>query len=89
MKLKEGFLRHHDRNDEYIGVTTGDLAETFNGMIRYNTTTHFILEKLQADTTREELITSLCQEYDVTPTEASADLTPLLQELTTLGLLEE
>ncbi|WP_156008293.1 PqqD family protein [Streptococcus ruminantium] len=88
MKLKEGILLHHDRDDEYIGITMGDLAETFNGMIRYNATTHFILEKLQSDISKEELVGILCKEYTVSPQEAAEDLEKLLQELDEIGLLE-
>ena len=48
-----------------IVVATGDTAEDMNSMINLNETATFLWKQLENDTTKEELIKKLTQEYDV------------------------
>ena len=87
MKLKEGFMLH-TVNGEHMAVAAGKAAATFHGLIRNNETADFIYEKLLRDTTVEEIVKALCEEYDVTPEKAQADVQALVDKMRDAGLLD-
>lgn len=88
MKLKEGFMLH-TVNGEHMAVAAGKAAAAFHGLIRNNETANFIYEKLLKDTTVEEIAKALCEEYDVTPEKALADVRALVKKMSDAGLLDK
>ncbi len=88
MKLKEGFMLH-DVNGEHMAIATGKAAQVFHGLVRNNETADFIYKQLLKETTPEKIAQALCEEYDVTPEKALADVRMLVEKLRTAGFLEE
>ena len=60
MKLKDTFITHMS-NGEQILV---DASGKFSGLIRNNETAAFIVECLKKDTTAEEIVDQMYEEYD-------------------------
>ena len=87
MKLKEGLMLH-TVNGEHMAIATGKAAQAFRGLVRNNETADFICQKLLKETTPEEIAKALCEEYDVTPEKALADVKALAAKLDAAGLLD-
>lgn len=87
MKLKEGMMLH-TVNGEHMAIATGKAAQAFHGLVRNNETADFICQKLLKETTPEEIAKTLCEEYDVTPEKALADVKALAAKLDAAGLLD-
>ena len=64
--------------DECVLIPVGDTALHFNGLISLNPVAEVIWNKLQQDTTREDLLAAILEEFDVSPEQASADLDDFL-----------
>ncbi|MDO5560476.1 MAG: PqqD family protein [Oscillospiraceae bacterium] len=88
MKLKNGMITD-DSNGEFIAVATGEASRYFNGLIRSNSTADYILRKLMTETTKEELLESVLDKYDVDDDTASGDIDKILMQLRELHLLDE
>ena len=65
MKIKEDFLLRKVA-DCYVVVPVGKATVDFNGMMNLNETGAFLWEKLENDTTKEELLKAMLDEYEVT-----------------------
>lgn len=50
--------------DQYLGITTGDDAAAIPGILRFNETGATIVRLLRNDISRDDLLTTLQQEYD-------------------------
>lgn len=87
MKAKNGFVLR-TIVDEYMLMPTGDNISRFDGTVVLNEVSAFVWKQLQQATTREQLLTSLLEEYEVSQDVAESDLDALLQKFTELGLLE-
>lgn len=87
MKLKKGLIQHQVMDDS-MWIPTGDLSEIFKGMLRGNGTARFLLEHLLEDSTREELVDALLEEYDVERKQAETDVDNFVEMLNREGLLE-
>lgn len=87
MKLKQGLIQHQVV-EESMWIPTGSLSETFKGMMRSNETAGFLLEHLCRETTQEELVEALLQEYEVDRDRAAKDVADLVSLLEKEGLLE-
>lgn len=61
----------------------------FNGMLSLNETGVMLWHLLENECTKEELVTALLNEYDVSKDIASADVDEFLQTLRKAGCLEE
>lgn len=87
MKLKYDFVINNVAG-ETVAVSVGDNDGRFNGYIKLNETGSFIFKKLKKDTTREEIINSLINEYpDATLEEATQSVDDLLEKLDKAELL--
>ena len=64
MKIKDDFYMKEVAGLSIV-VATGDTAEDMNSMINLNETATFLWRQLENETTKEELIKKLTQEYDV------------------------
>ena len=63
MKLKDGFILHSS-GDDHLMVATGEAAKTFSGLVRSNESAQFILNLLQNEISREEILDSMEKEFD-------------------------
>ena len=87
MKVKEDFLLREVAGC-YVVVPVGKATVDFNGMLNLNDTGAFLWEHLQKDTTKEELLKSMMEAYEVTEELASKDIDNFIKKLEDAGVLE-
>jgi hypothetical protein len=87
MKVKEDFLLREVAGC-YVVVPVGKATVDFNGMLNLNETGAFLWERLQQDTTKEELVKALLDTYDITQDIASKDVDAYIKKLEDAGLIE-
>ena len=87
MKIKEDFLLLKVA-DCYVVVPVGKATVDFNGMMNLNETGAFLWEKLENDTTKEELLKAMLDEYEVTEDIAKKDIDNFITKLKDGNLLE-
>lgn len=88
MKLKDGVFLHQVGN-EYMGVTQGDAAQSFNGLIRNNKTANSIMELLMVNSTEEKVVAAMLEKYDAPREIITNDVRKIVEKLRTAGLLDE
>ena len=64
MKIKENYMLRKVA-DCYVVVPIGAAVAEFNGMINLNEVGAFLWQKLESETTFEEVLASMLEEYDV------------------------
>ena len=67
--------------DDYVIVPVGKAALDFNGMITVNETGAFLWEQLVKGTSKEGLLETLMETYEVTQEEAERDIDEFLEVL--------
>ena len=89
MKQKKGFVLREVCGEKVI-VGEGIEAVNFNKLIGLNDTAAWLWEKAAelGDFTAQELADALCQEYDVTPERALADVEKLMASWQSAGIVE-
>jgi len=88
MKLKAGFI-FHQVGEEYMAVATGEVAESFNGIVRNNETSAYIFQLLEKDITEEEIVDAMCERYEAPREVISADVSELIGQIREAGLIDE
>ena len=73
--------------DDYVIVPVGKAALDFNGMITVNETGAFLWEQLVKGISKEGLLQTLIENYEVTQEEAERDLDEFLEVLYTNNIL--
>jgi hypothetical protein len=86
MKIKDGFMLREVASQTMV-VAIGEASKTFNGIIRLNPTGKFLWEKLQSDTTIEELTSAMTSEYDIDEATANEDIIEFINILKGADLL--
>ncbi len=86
MKIKDGFCLH-TMDEEYVAVPIGKTAENFNGMIRLNETGAFIWGQLEKGCTYEELVSAVCDTYDVEEERAKKSIDRIIEGLKSENIL--
>lgn len=88
MKANPGFIL---RNvvDEYILMPTGDNIGKFNGTVLLNDVSALVWEKLQNPVSRDDLLKTILEEFEVEKAVAAADLDALLAKLKEYGVISE
>lgn len=86
MKIKADFYMKEVAGLNVV-VATGDTAENMNSMINLNETAAFLWRQLESDTTKEELIKNLTQEYDVDYERASKSVDNFIKKLDEIGCI--
>lgn len=81
-----GFI--HRRIADADILVSIDVA-AFNGYITLNETCAFLWELMKQPQTAEQLAQSLTEQYDVTYTQALADVKQMLHALVTRGVVQE
>ena len=87
MKIKNGFVKREVAGSHI--VVSVDPANGFNGMIKLNETSNFLWDKLTLGATREELIASLLDEYEVSEADAANGVDIFLADVKRAGCVEE
>lgn len=87
MKIKEDFLLRKVA-DSYVVVPVNRMTLDFNGIINLNETGAFLFGLLQNGAEREELISKLLDEYEVTPEKASNDVDVFISKVKEADILE-
>lgn len=90
MKIKSGFVLEQVGGD-YLAVAVGELADTFNGMVRLNETGAFLWNLLlEGDYTREELAQKLSAAcVGVTAKDVLPGVEAFESKLRAAGLIED
>lgn len=88
LKQSTGF-RLYTVGGEHMIVPLGVKGKEFNGMIRLNESGVSLWEKLGTGTTREELVRSLTEVYEITEQEAGADVDAFIEKLQSVGAVEQ
>ena len=86
MKLRDDYLVYL-RNEESILVPVG--KQNFNGVVKINKTTAAILDCLKAETTEEEIVQKMLEEYDASEEQIAGDVRKVLNELKRIGAIAE
>lgn len=87
MKIKDGFLLRQV-GEESVVVAVGEGSEDFNKLITLNSVGAFIFEKLSGNISREELIKSVIDRYDIDNETAMRDTDIFIGKLKEAGLLD-
>ena len=75
-------------DDVYVTVSIGSGERRFNGYLRMNESTAFVVKMLQDDVTEEQIFAALKEKYtDSTEQEIRANLATILKQLDSEGLL--
>lgn len=87
MKIAEGYLLRTVAGKNIVVSIGNDV--NFNGMITLNDTGVFFWNLLQKETSKEEILSAVLKEYDVTREEASHDVDEFIEKLKAAKILED
>ena len=87
MKARDGFILR-DLAGEYVLAPVGKQIKNFKGIVLMNELSVFIWKQLQCDTSRQDLLSSILDEYDVGEAAAAADLDEILSRMTAFELID-
>ena len=85
MKLKSTFISHVSAGEQILV----DVTNSFSGLIRSNKTAAFIVDQLKTETTRENIVAAMLEQYDASEDVISRDVDTVLTKLRSVGALEE
>ncbi len=86
MKIKNGFMLKKVGGQNVV-VALGEASRSFNGIIRLNDTGVFLWQKLQQETSEEQLLAALTAEYDIGEEQAKSDIAEFVAALRKAALL--
>ena len=87
MRIKYEFSVRNIAGD-YVLVPLGEAAIKLSGMITTNDVGVFIMEQLQKDITKQELLANVLDEFEIEPETAAADIDEFTLQLNKFELLE-
>jgi len=88
MKIKKGFVLEKV-GESYLSCATGKLAKEFSGFVRLNETGAFLWKMLtEADLTKEEMVSKMTAEYDISEEIALRDIEAFVSNLEKNNILE-
>lgn len=87
MKIAEGFSLM-SIVDSNVVVPLGEKNISFKGMITLNDSGAFLWKQLQADTTKDELLQAMLQEYEIDEATATTDIDKFIKTLKSVEILE-
>mgnify|MGYP004532667251 FL=1 len=85
MKLKNTFITHTSNNEQILVDTSGK----FSGIVRNNKTAAFIVDCLKEETSIEEIINKMSEEYDAPLEDIKKGVDVVLDTLRKVGALDE
>ena len=86
MKIKEGYLLREVAGSNIV-VPVGEGSIDFSGVIQLNEVGAFLWKILEKETTKEELLKNLLEEYDIDEDTASKDIDEFIDKLKEANLL--
>lgn len=86
MKIKNGFMLKKVGGQNVV-VALSEASRSFNGIIRLNDTGVFLWQKLQQETSEEQLLAALTAEYDIGEEQAKSDIAEFIAALRKAALL--
>ncbi len=86
MKINNGFIAHND-GEETLLVSTG--TARFSGLVRSNPTAGFIIKCLEQETTEDEIVAKIQQNWEVSNEVARRDVRKIIEQLKTIGAIDE
>lgn len=86
MKLNNGFITHDDGEQKLL-VSTG--GSSFSGLVRSNPTAGFIIECLETETTEDEIVAKMLENWDVTDEIARRDVRKIVDQLKKIGAIDD
>ena len=87
MIIKKGFMLRNVAGNNIV-VAVGEASKHFSGVITLNETGAFLWNLLTVETTKEELLKSLLNEYDISEEVASRDIDAFLKKLKDNKIIE-
>ena len=87
MKIKDDFVLRKVA-DSYVVVPVNSLTLDFNGIINLNETGAFLFALLQKGAEKEDLLSKMLDEYEVSPEKASSDIDTFIQKAKDADLFE-
>lgn len=87
MKIKNDFVLRKVA-DSYVVVPVSSLTLDFNGIINLNETGAFLFEQLQSGIEKDELISKMLEEYDVSKEKAITDIEDFINKLKDADVFE-
>lgn len=88
MKLKYDFTVR-EVVGEFVLIPMGADALAFSGMVTTNEVGAAVCQALREETTVDAILAQICDEFEVEPEEARADILEFLETLRKVGLLAE
>lgn len=88
MKRKQGFIVRQIAGQN-VAIAIGEMSKSFHGMIKLNNSGLFIWNKLENETTEEEIVAALTEEYEVDAERAASDAKSFIEVLRSAGILAE
>ena len=85
MKLKDSFILS-EVGEDFLLLSTDN---TFSGVVRLNHTAKFIIECLQKDTAKEDILRQMAEKYDAKRDELAESVEITIKTLREIGALEE
>ena len=86
MKVNQNFILREIAGESML-IPVGAAAAKFNGLITLNETGAFLWERLQQETTEEELVQALLGEYEVSEAVAASAVAAFVKKLEENGFL--
>ena len=86
MKIKQGYTLRGIADSFVVVPTEDDLA--LDGMVTLNESGAFLFNKMQEETTKEELLADIMSEYKIDEATAKADIEIFLERLQKTGIVE-
>lgn len=87
-RAKNGFIHRKVANEDVL-ISVGAGVANFNGYILLNPTASFLWDLLKEPHTIQELSEAVAEEFEVSPTEAKADVIEFIKMLVEKGMVEE
>lgn len=88
MKIKENFMLRKVA-DCFVVVPIGSAVAEFNGMINLNEAGAFLWQCLENETTIEDVVKAMLEQYEVDEATAKKDVERFVTQLREASLLEE
>lgn len=87
VKVREGFILKK-MGTQAVVIAIGSASKVFNGMVKLNETGELMWKKLVEGTTREELLATILETYEVDEETAAKDVDNFIQTLKKPGIIE-
>ena len=93
LNINEGFILRTitdaSGEEKSVVITVGEAAKKLNGMITLNSTCAFIWKMLEKGATRQEIISSLANQYSVDSSVVANDVDEVLNGFTKIGVIND